>query len=100
MDYANGVLVMHKNWIWTRALEIQIWKQMHVWWHKAVFISITKNATRREEDGHAGRQLQTDVKKQPLPTHRADLGAQEGCLICEWGNIGTQTASVKGNFHK
>lgn len=68
---------------------------MHVWWHKTVFIQITKNAALREEEGHAGRQLQTDVNKQPFPTHRADLSAQEDCPTSQWRSMGAQMLQWK-----
>lgn len=69
---------------------------MHVWWHKNVFISITKNAALREEEGHAGRQLQTDVNKLPFLTHRVlRRTAQtvneeaEGLRLLQWKEICT-----------
>lgn len=34
--------VMHENQIWTHALEIQIWKQMHVWWHRTFLSQLLK----------------------------------------------------------
>lgn len=74
--------VMHENQIWTHSLEIQIWKQMHMWWHRTVFISITKNAALRERRG-----MLADSCKQMwtgCPSHSQSSPGCSGGLPHQW----------------